>query len=275
MLIVDTHCHLSDPQYEGDVERVCAESAKLGVGHAVSQGTHPRDWERNLQLAAQFPQHVSSCLALHPLDCTEAEDADFDRMAELCRMHPQAAIGETGLDYYWPAPEGWSEADYHARQHHFLERHFALAQELGLNISIHTRDKVGDTAYPCFNDAFAIARNFPGVRPVFHCFIGTREQAESIFAELDGMVSFTGILTFKKTQAVQDIATWCPADRFMLETDSPYLSPEPFRGQVNFPGRTRYVAEKIAALRGVSLEELAAQTTRNACAFFRLPNLAV
>ncbi|PVT41783.1 TatD family hydrolase, partial [Salmonella enterica] len=74
---------------------------------------------------------------------------------------------------------------------------------------------------------------------------------------------------------VQEIATWCPADRFMLETDSPYLSPEPFRGQVNFPGRTRYVAEKVAALRGVSLEELAAQTTRNACAFFRLPALAV
>ena len=132
---------------------------------------------------------------------------------------------------------------------------------------------MGNTAYPCFKDAFAIARNFPKVRPVFHCFIGTREQAEAIFAELDGMVSFTGILTFKKTQAVQDVAAWCPADRFMLETDSPYLSPEPFRGQVNFPGRTRYVAEKVAALRGVPLPEIAAQTTANAASFFHLPVL--
>jgi TatD DNase family protein len=108
---------------------------------------------------------------------------------------------------------------------------------------------------------------------VFHCFIGSKEQANAVFEQLDGMVSFTGIITFKKTADVQAVATWAPLERIMLETDSPYLSPEPHRGKLNIPGRTRFVAEKLAALRGISLDEVAAVTTANACGFFRLPAL--
>ena len=106
---------------------------------------------------------------------------------------------------------------------------------------------------------------------MFHCFIGSQAQAELVFGELNGMISFTGLLTFKKTEDVQAVAAWCPLDRFMVETDSPYLSPEPFRGKLNIPGRTRFVVEKIAALRGMDWQEVAAATTRNACSFFRLP----
>ena len=108
---------------------------------------------------------------------------------------------------------------------------------------------------------------------MFHCFIGTQAQANSVFEQLDGMISFTGIITFKKTNDVQAVAAWAPLDRVMVETDSPYLSPEPHRGKLNIPGRTRFVAEKLAALRGISLEEVAAATTANACRFFRLPAL--
>ena len=108
---------------------------------------------------------------------------------------------------------------------------------------------------------------------MFHCFIGSKEQANAVFEQLDGMVSFTGIITFKKTADVQAVATWAPLERIMLETDSPYLSPEPHRGKLNIPGRTRFVAEKLAALRGISLDEVAAATTANACRFFRLPAL--
>ena len=269
-MLIDTHCHLVGRDY-GDLEAVRAESRALGVSHCITQGTNPGDWEGSLELARQMPDFVSVCLAVHPLDCYEAGEDDLKRLAELCRSHPVAAIGEAGLDYYWDAPEGHDEADYHARQRQFLERHFALAQELGLNISLHTRDKVGDTAYPCFEDAFAIARQFPGVRPVFHCFIGTQQQAERIFADLDGMISFTGLITFKKTEAVQAVAAWCPEDRLMVETDSPFLSPVPHRGKLNIPGRTAFVAQKLAELRGVSPELIAARTTENACRFFRLP----
>lgn len=266
-MIVDTHCHLVSHKYES-LEQLRADSLALGVGHCISQGTGADDWEPQLAIARSMPDFVSSCLAVHPSDVTNVTDEQLLYMEELCRKHPQAAIGETGLDYYWPAPEGWSEEDYRARQRVFLERHFQLAEELGLNISLHTRDKKGLAS---FDDAFAIARNFPKVRPVFHCFIGDSLQAERIFTELDGLISFTGLLTFNKTEDIQAVATWCPTDRFMVETDSPFLSPAPFRGITNIPGRTKYVVDKIAELRGVSPEEVAAWTTANAVRFFRLP----
>lgn len=268
-MIIDTHCHLISEKYS-DHDSLRRESLALGVEHAISQGTHPADWEETLALADRMPDFVSPCLAIHPMDCTETGEEDWERMVALCRSNTLAAIGEAGLDYYWDAPAGWSEENYHSRQRMFLERHFALAEELGLNISLHTRDKVGQGS-ACFDDAFAIARNFPKVRPVFHCFIGSISQAEAIFGELNGMISFTGLLTFKKTEAVQSVAANCPSERFMVETDSPYLSPTPFRGQLNHPGRTRLVVEKIAELRGVSPEEIAALTTANAKTFFRLP----
>lgn len=266
-MIIDTHCHLVSRKYE-DLEQLRADSIALGVGHCVSQGTSVEDWEPQLELVRRMPDFVSSCLAVHPSDVTNVTEEQFEYMAELCRKHPQAAIGETGLDYYWDAPEGWSEDDYRARQLVFLERHYALAEELGLNISLHTRDKKGLAS---FEDAFAIARNFPKVRPVFHCFIGNSSQAERIFSELDGLISFTGLVTFNKTEDIQNVAAWCPADRFMVETDSPFLSPAPFRGITNIPGRTKYVVDKIAELRGVSAEEIAACTTANAKRFFHLP----
>ena len=266
-MIVDTHCHLVSRKYES-LEQLRADSLALGVGHCISQGTGADDWEPQLEIARSMPDFVSSCLAVHPSDVTNVTDEQLLYMEELCRKHPQAAIGETGLDYYWPAPEGWSEDDYRSRQRVFLERHFQLAEELGLNISLHTRDKKGLAS---FEDAFAIARNFPKVRPVFHCFIGDSLQAERIFTELDGLISFTGLLTFNKTEDIQAVATWCPTDRFMVETDSPFLSPAPFRGITNIPGRTKYVVDKIAELRGVSPEEVAAWTTANAVRFFRLP----
>ncbi len=268
-MLIDTHCHLVHRRYS-DIESLRRESEELGVHHCICQGTGPKDWEPQLALAHRYPDFISSCLAVHPSDCTEAEDEDLARMRALCLAHPQAAIGETGLDYYWDAPEGWDEQAYRARQRRFLEYHYALAEELGLNICLHTRDKAG-AGSACFDDAVAIARQFPKVRPVFHCFIGSQQQAELIFSELDGMISFTGLITFKKTEDVQAVAAWCPAERFMLETDAPYLSPEPFRGQLNIPGRTRFVAEKVAELRGISCEEVCALTTANAHRFFRLP----
>ena len=271
-MIIDTHCHLVSRKYE-DLDQVKADSLALGVGHCISQGTSPHDWEPQLELVRRMPDFVSSCLAVHPSDVTNVTEEQLAHMEALCRRHPQAAIGETGLDYFWSAPDGWCEEDYRARQRVFLERHFELAQELGLNISLHTRDKKGLAS---FEDAFAIARNFPKVRPVFHCFIGNQAQAERIFTELNGLISFTGLVTFNKTEDIQAVAAWCPADRFMVETDSPFLSPTPFRGITNIPGRTKYVVDKIAELRHTTPDEIAACTTRNALGFFKInANLSI
>lgn len=265
-IIIDTHCHLASHRFDSP-EQLRAEALEQGVGFCISQGTAPDDWERTLTLAQAMPDFIAPCLAVHPSDCTIADDEQWQHMVELSRTHALAAIGETGLDYYWPAPEGWEEKDYHRRQHELLERHFQLADDLGLNISLHTRDRVGCA---CFEDAFAIARQFPRVRPVFHCFIGTQEQAERIFSQLNGLVSFTGLITFKKTENVQAVAAWCPEDRIMVETDAPFLCPEPYRGQLNTPARVRLVAEKLAALRGVSVEHIAEITTANARSFFKI-----
>ena len=271
-MIIDTHCHLVSSKYE-NMDKLVADSCDLGVTHCVTQGTHRADWLLQLELVARYPHFMSSCLAIHPCDAmtvVDGEGGDLELLRELCLSHPPVAIGETGLDYFWSAPEGWTEEVYRARQQNLLEAQFQLASDLGLNISIHTRDRKGTA---CFDDCVAIARNFPKVRPVFHCFIGTKQQAQLVFDELNGLISFTGIMTFKKTQDVQDVVSWCPEGRFMAETDSPYLSPEPFRGKVNIPGRTRYVVEKMAQLRRVSVEEIAAQTTATAREFFRFKNI--
>ncbi|MGE9267909.1 MAG: TatD family hydrolase, partial [Verrucomicrobiales bacterium] len=180
-----------------------------------------------------------------------------------------AALGETGLDYFHPAPAGWTEASYHERQRDFLRRHFTLAARHGLNIVIHTRDRHGSAS---FDDALAIYADFKDeLRAVFHCFPGPPELAARVF-ELGGFISFTGIVTFKNAPAVQESARLCPADRFMLETDAPYLAPVPHRGERNEPAHTRLTAEKIAALRATPLSELLATCEKTTRSFFRLPD---
>ena len=129
-MIIDTHCHLISEKY-GDLDQLREESLALGVGHCVSQGTSAYDWEPQLALAARMPDFVSSCLAVHPSEVHMVSDEQLEHMVQLCHQHPQAAIGETGLDYFWEAPEGWSEDAYRARQRHFLERHFQLARSRG------------------------------------------------------------------------------------------------------------------------------------------------
>ena len=134
-MIIDTHCHLVSNKYE-DLEQLRADSVALGVKHCVSQGTGADDWEPQLEIARRMPDFVSSCLAVPPSDVTNVTDEQLCYMEELCRRHPQAAIGETGLDYFWAAPEGWTEDAYRARQRVFLERHFQLAQLL-LTLQLH------------------------------------------------------------------------------------------------------------------------------------------
>jgi TatD DNase family protein len=181
-------------------------------------------------------------------------------------------IGETGLDYYHPAPDDWTEEDFRVRQQNFLRQHFELAAKAGLNVVIHTRDKDGHAS---FEDALAIYEEYRGsVRAVFHCFIGPWENAARVL-ESGGLVSFGGVATFKNAKVVHECAARCPAGSFMLETDAPYLAPEPYRGKRNEPAFVRQTAEHLAVSRGESLEELAAHTTVTATRFFRFRQGAV
>lgn len=268
-MIIDTHCHLASSQFDQTRREAYVEHAlREGIDRMITLGARPDDWEANTAWALRFPGVVFCALGIHPDDAHEAPENWADRLFRKAQDMPLAAIGETGLDYFHSAPQGWEDESFHRLQQDLLEQHFDLAARLGLNIVLHTRDRKGSGS---LEDALAIARNHAGrVRPVFHCFIGDTTQAARIFDQLDGMVSFTGVATFKNAPVVAETARWCPEDRIMLETDSPYLSPEPLRGRMNEPAHLIHTARFIAAAKGMELEQLACVTTRNAETFYYL-----
>lgn len=265
--MTDSHCHLGSHKFSPAEIPVLISNAKdHGIDRMITLATNENDLDRNLNLAIKHAE-VHACLGIHPCDAHTTRD-DFESLLSPKLDHPKvAAIGETGLDYFHPAPEGWTEDSYHERQRDFLRRHFRLAARHGLNIVIHTRDKTGTAS---FDDALAIYREFhEEVRAVFHCFPSTLNQAEKVFS-LGGLISFTGIVTFKNAQIVAATATECPIGRFMLETDSPYLSPVPHRGKRCEPAFTKFTAEKIAELRNISLQDLEQETEKAVSCFFRI-----
>lgn len=268
-MIVDTHCHLASRQFDQSSREPYVQRAlQAGIDRMITLGAAMEDWAVNTSWARQFPGIVFCALGIHPDDAHAAPGDWAAKLAGMAQNCPLAAIGETGLDYFHPAPGGWDGNAFHKRQQTLLEEHFDLAGRMGLNIVLHTRDRQGSRS---FDDALAIARSYAGrVRPVFHCFIGTEKQASQVFDELDGMISFTGVATFKNAASVAQTACWCPMNRIMLETDSPYLSPEPLRGRMNEPSHLIHTAHFIAAAKGLELEEFAHATTRNAETFYHL-----
>lgn len=268
-MLIDSHCHLGSRQFAAEeLEAVVQRARDAGLNRIVTLATNLSDGPQNLAIAERFPE-VFSTIGIHPCDVQDSPDNLIDLLKPLA-VHPRCvAIGETGLDYFHPAPEGWSEASYRACQQASLERHFLLAAELNKNIVIHTRDRSGDAS---LQDALEIYRRHADqVRAVFHCFPFDYEAAAPVL-ELGGLVSFTGIATFKNAKQVMHTACQCPAGSFMLETDAPYLAPVPHRGQRNEPAFTRHTAEAIAHARGESLESLAAHTTQTAKEFYHFPD---
>ena len=264
--MTDSHCHLASHRFaESELPELIVRAKEAGVNRMVTLATDEEDIPRNVEIAERFPD-VYACVGIHPCDVHETRD-DFE---EVVRPHLSnrrvAAIGETGLDYYHPAPEGWSEEDYHARQRDFLRRHFELAKEAGLNVVVHTRDRSGTAS---FDDALEIYGDFRDeVLAVFHCFPGPFELAERIL-EAGGLVSFTGVATFKNAELCLDSARRVPLDRMMVETDSPYLAPVPHRGKRCEPAYVAQTARRIAEARAITLEELIAGTESVCERFFR------
>jgi len=265
-MLTDTHCHLASRQFpEDELPELLERAAAAGVQRIVTLATNFEDIPANLGLAERHPQ-VFACVGIHPCDVHETPDDFIPRLRELARHPRVVALGETGLDYYHPPPQGWKTDDYHERQRDFLRRHFELAAELGLNVVIHTRDRRGDAS---FADALEVYRPFASrLRAVFHCFPGPAARAQQVL-DLGGMVSFTGIATFRNSAEVLDAAKHCPPARFMVETDAPYLAPVPHRGRRCEPAFAALTARSLAAARGESLPELASQTEQAAGNFFR------
>jgi TatD DNase family protein len=265
-MLTDSHCHLASRRFAPEEAPELLERAfAAGVTRMISLATCLDDIPANLALAENPAVHA--CVGIHPCDVHQAPDDAVAQLAEFVNDPRVCAIGETGLDYYHPAPDGWHEVDFRERQRRLLRQHFELAATAGLNVVIHTRDREGEAS---FEDALAIYGDFhTSLRAVFHCFIGPWENAARVL-ELGGLVSFGGVATFKNAHQVRASVMQCPAGCFMLETDSPYLAPDPHRGKRNEPSYVRTIAENLAALRGEPLQQLATHTQRTADGFFRL-----
>ncbi|MBK1835603.1 TatD family hydrolase [Roseibacillus ishigakijimensis] len=265
--MTDSHCHLASHRFSTDeIPAVIAKAKEAGVKRMITLATSEEDLTRHLSLAETFSE-VHACIGIHPCDVHSSRD-DFEAVLRPFLTHPKVAgIGETGLDYFHPAPEGWTEADYQARQRDFLRRHFELAREAGLNVVIHTRDRKGTAS---FDDALAIYADFSDeVQAVFHCFPGPWELAERVLAA-GALISFTGIATFKNAKDCLEAARRTPLDRMMVETDSPYLAPEPHRGQRCEPAFVARTAQRIAEAKALPLEDFVKGTEAVCERFFRL-----
>jgi len=264
-MLTETHAHLDYPDFQEDFADILRRAEEAGVARIISIGTSLESSRRAIALAEADPR-IFAVAGVHP---TTVDEAGGDVRAALRELagHPRVvAIGEAGLDYHRlpsrsgePAP--FSDAEYKAAQARLFRQQLEVAEDLGLNVVIHQRD--------AWEDTLDILRDYTGrVRGVYHCFGNSFEHAESVI-RLGHMVSFTGIVTFKNAPLVHDCAARVGAGHFMVETDCPYLAPVPHRGKRCEPAYTRLVAERIASLRGTTLEEVAARTTENAEGFFR------
>jgi TatD DNase family protein len=255
MRLVDAHCHLEVKDYP-DVAAILDGARAAGLVHAIVVGQFhgPGDWGNALELAAAHPDFLSPTLGIHPHEAARATEADFATLEATCARPEVRAVGEAGLDYYYDH----SPRDVQAT---VFRRQCALARKLDKPLVVHVRD--------AHDDCEAILREAGLSRGVIHCFTGDTAAARR-YLDLGFLLSLSGVVTYKNAQALQDAVRFAPLDRLMVETDSPYLAPVPHRGRKNQPAHVVETARKVAELKGVTLEEVAATTTANAAAFFGL-----
>ncbi len=253
-MIFDTHAHYDDEQFASDRDEVLRALAALGVGRVVNPGCTVASSRAAIALAEQYP-FVYAAVGLHPENCAGAGEAEFEAIAALARHEKAVAIGEIGLDYYW---EENPPRDF---QREVLARQMALAEQLDLPVVIHDRDAHGD----CMD----MVRAFPNVRGEFHCYSGSVEDAK-VLLDRGWYLGFGGSLTFKNARKAPEVVRYMPLDRLLLETDSPYLAPVPHRGKRNDSRFLPLVAERVAALKEISAEEVERAAWDNANAFFAI-----
>jgi len=258
MMVVDTHCHLADAKFRDDVEDVIARAFEAGVAQMVSVGAIGAIENDRLTVEiAERHQNVFAAVGVHPHDAKDCTPERIAQLRDLAGSNKVVAIGESGLDFhYMHSPPAAQEAS--------LRAHLALAAELGLPIVIHCRDAE--------RRLVEIVRD-TGIGPrggVIHCFTGDVSAARE-FLELGFCISFSGIITFRNSAPIREAAAIVPGDRVMVETDSPYLAPEPYRGRRNEPAYVTRTLELLANLRRADAGALGAEVIANAARVFRLP----
>ena len=256
--LVDSHCHLDYPELSADLDGVMARARNAGVGHLLTIGTKLSAFPGVLAAAERYP-NVSCSVGIHPHDAATEVAADADRLITLAAHPKVVAFGETGLDFYY-------EHSPRDRQEQSFRAHLAAARQARLPVVVHTRDADEDMARVLREEMGQGA--FTGV---IHCF-SSGQQLADIALDLGFYISISGIVTFKKADALREVVKTIPIDRLLVETDSPYLAPVPYRGKSNEPAYVAKTAAVVAELKGLTPADLAAKTTEN---FFRLFDKAV
>ena len=251
-MLFDTHAHYDDERFDGDREALLASMPEKNVGLIVNPGCDIPSSRVAVELAGKFG-FVYAAVGIHPENCADFEPEQIEKLRERAKEPKVVAIGEIGLDYYW------AETPPKDLQQMVLRRQLLLAQELRLPVIIHDRDAHADT--------MAIVREFPQVRGVFHCFAGSTEMARELIG-MGWMLSFNGAATFKNARKAPEVIAAVPLEKLMIETDAPYLTPVPHRGERNDSSYVRFVAEKIAEIKGLSPEEVERVTWENGRRFF-------
>ena len=253
-MLFDTHAHLNDPAFDTDREELMNSLAAAGVGLVMNAGCSLESSREIVEMAAKYPWLYAS-VGSHPDSADEVCEAVIEEYRKLCKLSKKVrAIGEIGLDYHY-------EDIPREIQQKAFRMQMELAAQLDMPVIVHERD--------AHNDGLAIVKEFPKVKGVFHCYSGSAEMARQL-VELGWYIGFTGVLTFKNARKAVETAASIPLDRIVLETDCPFMAPEPFRGKRNHPGYLYRMAEKLAEIRGISVEEIHQITTENGKKLYRI-----
>ena len=253
-MLFDTHAHMDDHAFDEDRAQLLSSFPEQGVGLVMNPGCSLES-SRNVDKLTREYDFLYGAVGSHPDVADEVNEAVLAEYRTLVRENPKVkAIGEIGLDYHY-------EDIPREIQLRAFRAQMELARELKLPVIVHERE--------AHEDGMRIVHEFPDVKGVFHCYSGSAEMARQL-VELGWYIGFTGVLTFKNARKAIEVASRIPLDRIVLETDCPYMAPEPFRGRRNDPGKIYRMAEKLAEIRGLSLEEIHAITTKNGKRLYRM-----
>ena len=253
-MLFDTHAHLDDRAFDCDREQLLSALPEQGLALVMNPGCSLAS-SRNAAALAERYDYIYAAVGSHPDAADEVNDEVLDEYRKLCKLNPKIkAIGEIGLDYHY-------EDIPRAVQMQAFRAQMELARELGLPVIVHERE--------AHEDGIRIVRDFPEVTGVFHCYSGSAEMARQL-VDRGWYIGFTGVLTFKNARKAVEVASSIPLERIVLETDCPYMAPEPFRGKRNDPGKLFRMAEKLAQIRGMTVDEIHTITVENGRRLYRI-----
>ena len=253
-MLFDTHAHMDDRAFDADRKELLSDLPNQQIALLMNPGCSLESSRNAVKLANEF-DYIYAAVGSHPDAADEVNEEVLDEYRKLCKLNGKIkAIGEIGLDYHY------EDIPRDVQKKAFRDQ-MALVQELGLPAIVHERD--------AHEDGMAIVKEFPKVKGVFHCYSGSAEMARQL-VELGWYIGFTGVLTFKNARKAVEVAASIPLERIVLETDCPYMAPEPFRGKRNDPGKLYRMAEKLAEIRDMSVEEIHRITTENGKRLYRI-----